>query len=127
MKRTPLYCLGLAAALLGCSSVSSTPTLCELAKNRSAYADQTVTVEGTLLVSRHGTNIEDESCDNGVSVNWRDDSPGLREITNIIEGEVVERNSMRVRMTGQMKLVESSGLVKGPVWQLQVTNGQLLR
>ena len=93
----------------------------------SAYANQEVTVEGTLLVSKHGTNIEDASCDNGVSVNWRDDGPKLRKITDMVEGEIVERYSMKVRMTGRMKLVQGSGLVKGPIWQLQATSGQLLR
>jgi hypothetical protein len=115
------------AVLLGCSSAPSNPTLCELAENRSAYADQEVTIVGTLLVSKHGINIEDLSCDNGVSVNWRNDSPDLREITDMVEGEIVERYSMRVRMTGRMKLVQSSGLIKGPIWQLQATSGQLLR
>lgn len=128
MERTAFCCLG-GVALLGCSSASSNPTLCELAENRSAYADQVVTVEGTLLVTDHGTNIEDASCDKGVAANWRDDSPDLREITDIIvrEGEMIERYSMAVRVTGQMELVQSSGLVKGPVWELQVTSGQLLR
>lgn len=81
---------------------------------------------GTLLVSKHGINIEDASCDNGVSANWRDDSPDLRKMTDMVEGEIVERYSVRVRMTGRMKLVQSSGLVKGPIWQLQATSGQLL-
>ena len=126
MKRTPFCCLGV-AALLGCSSAPINPTLCELAQNRSVYANQEVTVVGTLLVSKHGIAIEDASCDNGVSVNWRDDSPELREITDKVEGDIVERYSTKVRITGRMKLVQGSGLVKGPIWQLQATAGQLHR
>jgi hypothetical protein len=114
-------------ALAGCSSVSSNPTLCELAADRSAFANQTVTVEGTLLVSRHGSTIEDAACDNGIAIDWRGDNQGLREITEIVEGEVVKRHTIKVRMTGQMKLVQRQAFINEPYWQLQVTSGQLLR
>jgi hypothetical protein len=124
---TPLLCLTLTAALQGCSSASSNPTLCDLASNRSAFADQTVTVEGTLLVSKHGSTVEDASCDNGIPISWRDDSPALREITEIAEGGNVERHTVKVRMTGQMKRVQGSGFLNEPFWQLRVTSGQLLR
>ena len=126
MRRTPLCCLGV-AVLLGCSSAPLNPTLCELAENRSAYSNQEVTVVGTLLVSKHGNGIEDANCDNGVSVNWQADSPELREITDMVEGDIVERYSTKVRITGRIKLVQASGLVKGPIWQLQASSGQLLR
>ena len=127
MKTPLLCCLTLIAALLGCSPVSNNPTLCELASNRSAFADQTVTVEGTLLVSKHGTTVEDASCDNGIPISWRANSPALREITEIAERGIVERHTVKVRMTGQMKLVQGSSFLNEPYWQLQVTSGQLLQ
>lgn len=86
-----------------------------------------MTVEGTLLVSKHGSTVEDASCDNGIPISWRADSPDLREITEIAEGGIVERHTVKVRMTGEVKLVEGSGFLNEPSWQLQVTSGQLLR
>jgi hypothetical protein len=127
MKRSLPSCLALTVALLGCSFVSSNPTLCELASSRGAFADQTVTVEGTLLVSKHGSTVEDASCDNGIPISWRDNSPALREIAEIAERGVVERHTIKVRMTGKMKLVQGSASRNKPYWQLQVTSGQLLQ
>src|SRR4051812_3626923 len=54
-----LCCLALVVALVGCSSVPHDPTLCELTGNSSAFRGRTVTVEGTLLVSKHGSAVTD--------------------------------------------------------------------
>ena len=128
MKIAPFSLLGIGAAVVACSSASSAnPTLCELAQNREAYAGRTLTVEGRLLVSRHGSAIEDPRCDDGIRMEWFEgEAPGFRELNAVAEHAQTERLEVILRVTGVMMRAGRSELVNEPYWYLRLRTAQVL-
>ncbi len=128
MKLPLVPFLGLAAGLIGCSSAPKDPTLCELAANRSAFAGRTITVEGTLLVSKHGNAVEDEACGKGIPVSWEGSDQNLRELSAVVAHRApVQRGTAKVRVTGQMRQVSKSAFLNEPYWELRLSSAQMLR
>ena len=105
------------------------PTLCQLAAAREAYAGRTLTVEGYLLVSYHGSAIIDPRCGHGVGIKWsRADGPRLQPLTDIADRM---RNLepgpwlVRIRITGVMQQDEHEGFAGRP-WQVRLDAAEVL-
>ena len=121
-----LRLLGLACALVGCSSATTEdPTLCELSVNRGAYAGRTVTVEGLLLVSRHGSLLEDVNCDGGIPIEWYE-GDGLHELDAAVGRDLNQPPRTKVRVTGEMRRAARSAFLNEPYWYLRLQSADVL-
>ena len=126
MKLPILPVLGLTSAFVGCSALESkNPTLCELAAKRSAYAGRTLTVEGMLFITRHGSMVVDPGCDQGVPIEWYEDD-GLHELSEIAERAQAKPRTIRVRVTGEMQRASRSQFLNEPYWYLRLRSAQVL-
>lgn len=121
--------IGVALALVACSRQAPVewPTLCQLGEAREAYAGRTLTVEGYLLVSAHGSVVTDPRCGYGIGVTWTaGTSPQLRAF-DALAGRMLalEPWIARVRVTGVMRQDEH-GEFAGRAWRLRLTAAEIL-
>jgi hypothetical protein len=121
--------MGFLLAILGCSSAPEDPTLCELADNPASFRGQTVTVTGTLLASKHGSALEDESCDKGIAISWRGENAGLSELNELVSRKLgfEDHEPAKVRVSGEMRRVAKSAMLNEPYWEIYLTSAQVLR
>lgn len=115
-------------ALAACSSaLPPRPTLCQLAEHRADYAGQRLTVEGHLLVSRHGSTVSDPRCGFGVGITWSvDANPGLRALHTIADQSQTQPMMIRVRVTGEMRQDRHHEMEGERPWFLDLTDAQVL-
>jgi hypothetical protein len=125
MRSAAFPLLTVAFAFVGCSLADAKPTLCQLAANRSAYAGQTVTVEGLLLVGFHGSALEDPSCHTGVPIAWFE-SDGLTDLNTAAARARREPLKIKVRVTGKMQQAPPHDLVNEPYWELRVRAARVI-
>lgn len=126
MSPAVLRSLGLACVAVGCTSAATgTPTLCEVAANREAYAAQIITVEGLLHVSRHGSSIGDPACGQGIPIEWYE-TDGLPELDAVADRALAQPIAVRIRVTGEMKRGEGSPLLNLPYWYLRLGSAEVL-
>lgn len=127
MRRLQVVHLGLALALLGCVQSRPNPTLCELTRNRDAYAGRAVTVEGVLLVSRHGSVLIDPQCGWGIGISWyEEDVPWMREFDAAVDRSFQQDMIVRARVTGIVRR-EAHGLFGlPPAWILRLAEADVL-
>ena len=128
MKLTLVHLCALALSLLACSSTPQNPTLCELAADMDSFANRTVTVEGTLLVSKHGSAVTDASCGKGIAISWNAPNEALRELNDAVDRaqDLPDRQLPKVRVTGQMRRVPRSPMLDEPYWELRLSSAQVL-
>jgi hypothetical protein len=101
------------------------PSLCQLSNNRAAYADSVLTVEGELLVTIHGSTIEDRSCNGGIPIRWNErQRPALREFNAVARGAGFDE-TIRVRVTGEIRRAERSEFVDDPYWYLDLRTAEI--
>ena len=121
MKRVALL---LSFAVLSACPLKPTPVaLCALADKPPDLDGRTVSTEGFLLVSQHGSAIMDPTCGRGVVVTWYDTSQ-LKSLTEIVaryrrEGVML----VKLRVIGTM---EAKQYKEGPGGHLTLTQAQVL-
>jgi hypothetical protein len=118
----------LACGLLTCGQTpDANPTLCQLAEAREKYARQTVTVEGYLLVSRHGSVLTDPSCGYGVGLTWyEDDAVRLKDVAAVASRFSREPLMVRVKASGQMQQDATPNMVGTRSWNLAPATAEVL-
>ena len=104
------------------------PTLCELARNREAYAGRAVTVEGILLASRHDSVVVDPRCGWGIGISWfEEDVPWMREFDAVAERPLDETMMARVRVTGVVRRESQPSWPGLPrAWILKLAKAEVL-
>ena len=102
------------------------PALCELAAHRETYANQAVTVEGVLLVTRHGTVISDPQCGAGIAISWRKQDRNLRQLSAMATRSLAKTMLVRVRVGGKVKEVDHFGMVTGGAWIIDLFDARIL-
>jgi hypothetical protein len=104
------------------------PTLCQLAEHRADYAGRVLTVEGFLLVSRHGSTVSDPRCGYGMAVAWRrGTTPGLSRLSAMAEQFETEGPMVVVRVTGEVKQDQFHSLGGEHPWFLDLSDARILR
>jgi hypothetical protein len=115
------------ALAVGCSAnEADAPTLCEIAARPQAYADRQLSIEGDLLMSRHGTIVTDARCEGGVVIGWRGETPGLVSLNNFARRwDLDPFLQARVRVTGRMVRDETpfQGMLG---WHLNLIAGEII-
>lgn len=128
VTRTYVLIVGAVPALHACSASSPAQlSLCEVAANRPSYAGKTLTVEGSLLASKHGSAVVDLTCDKGIPIKWESDEPQLRELTAVGERSLAEPMTVTIRVTGKMKRAPRSAMLNEPYWYLALNGAQVLK
>lgn len=127
VKRLHVVHIGLALALIGCVPPKPNPSLCELAHNREAYAGRAVTVEGVLLVSRHGSVVIDPQCGWGIGISWYDDDvPWIREFDAMVARSFEQDMMVRARVTGIVRRETQGSFGLPPAWIIKLAKADVL-
>jgi hypothetical protein len=101
--------------------------LCQLAENREAYAGESVTIEGYLLASQHGTVVSDPQCGYGIGLSWfEDDLPRLKKLESAAHRAKDGNVMARVRVTGEIKRDAIPGMAGEKAWRLDVAAADVL-
>ena len=83
---------------------------------------------GELLVSDHGSAIEDPECDKGIPIQWQDeDVPNMREFDAVAQRVLaLEPVIVTVRVTGKMSKASRSVFFDEPYWYLDLVSADVL-
>lgn len=121
---------GIAATLGGCAPPGGAqPSLCEIAATPQAFRGRSLTAEGVLLVSRHGSMITDAACEAGVAIQWRGGQGGLATLNDVVERELAlpaVSRTVRLRVTGEMKQAATPDRTGAPGWFLDLRSADIL-
>jgi hypothetical protein len=127
VKRARPVLFGLTLTLIGCAQPAPNPTICQLARNRDLYAGQTVTVEGLLLVSHHGSALIGSDCGEGIGLSWfAEDVPGMRDFDAAAARSLQRRTLVRARVTGKVKREEHGQFGLPPALTLSLASADVL-
>ena len=127
MRNVYLVHIAFMLAIVGCAPSSPDPTLCELAHDRDVYAGRAVTVEGLLLVSRHGSVLVDPGCGSGIGISWfEEDVPQMREFDALAERSFQQDMMVKARVTGRVVRGTAGSFGLPPVWILRLAKAEVL-
>ena len=130
MRRILLSLGSIAATLSGCAQpAGASPSLCQLAETPHVFHGKTLTVEGVLLISRHGSAITDATCEAGVAIQWRGNERRLAELNDVVERDLTLSGvprTVRIRVTGEMKRATTPDWVGLRGWFLDLNSADVL-
>ena len=110
-----------------CSSgAADPPNLCQVAERTYAYAGRTLSLEGFLRVSWHGSSLNDPGCGRGMAVSWSDDVPAFRELDAVADRAVWDTLMVKIRVTGQVRREQERERLGLRVWQLDIATAEVL-
>ena len=125
MTRFNLTALGLSIALVACGPRAN-PALCDLAQHRQTYAGRTVTVEGVLIVSAHGSVVTDPQCGAGIGIRWFRQDPSMRQLHSVAMQSLAKTMLVRVRLTGRIRLADRPSIINERAWELDLIKAHVL-
>jgi hypothetical protein len=103
------------------------PTLCQLAEAREDYVGQTVTVEGFLLVSDHGSVVTDPRCGYGMGITGEHgDLLRMKGLDAVAKQLTEEPIMVRVRVTGEVRQDRAESMIGGKGWHLDLVAADVL-
>lgn len=126
-----LLALGSFAAMAGsCAQpAGGSPSLCRIAESPHAFRGMALTVEGLLLVSRHGSVLTDAGCERGVAIQWRRSEGGLAKLDDVVERELAPEavpRAVRIRVTGEMKQARTPDWIGLQGWYIDLNGADVL-
>lgn len=130
MRRPFLVFGSIAAVVSGCAQPAGlSPSLCQIAATPHAFRGDTLTVEGVLLVSYHGSVIRDPACEAGVRIEWRGRGGGLAKLDDVVERELglppVAR-TVRIRVTGELRRATTPDMLGLRGWVIDLHSAEVL-
>jgi hypothetical protein len=125
-RLAPLLSIFAPTALACSSAADDAPTLCQVAEHTYAYAGRTLSLEGLLYVSRHGSSLSDPRCGRGLSLSWNDGVLALSEFDAVVDRSMWEPLIVRVRVTGRIQREHERGWLGLRVWQFAIADAELL-
>lgn len=113
-------------ALTGCAAATTDEvTLCDLLTNRQNFDGKTVTVEASLLLSRHGSAILDRSCGGGLPVTWDDSALHLEDLGANAQQLIGKPVPLPVRVTGTLRRTTRTASLSGDEWHFDLRDVQM--
>ena len=79
-----------------------------------------------MLVSQHGSALEDAACSRGIAISWDANDKSLGKLSDAVSRgpDSNYRQGTKVRVTGQIRRVARSAMLNEPYWELRASSAQ---
>ena len=97
-----------------------------MTESGAAYVGQSLTFEGYVLVSSHGSYMKDPRCGRGVALSWSYHDRRFGALNRVARPADSYLQMVRIRATGEMKQDGHLGQREPRGWSLQLSAVQIL-